>query len=97
MTSLVAPRFEIPIDDKGNRISREWYKFLVQLGNSNGTSLTSTQDVQIFQNQDSAGVEALIFSALNRLSVIDGQFLLSQDSAQKADNDLMAFWPGNAI
>lgn len=95
--TVQAPRFELPISDKSGRVTREWYKFLVQMANSLGPSLTGADDLQNFQNLDAAGVDSLAIHALTRLKAIDGQFLMSIDQPQKPDNELMAFWPGNAI
>lgn len=95
--SLQIPRFELELVDGNRRITREWYKAIVQIANSIGPSLTSVDDLQDFQNMDSAGIDALAIQALTRLQAIDGQFLMGLDQPQKPDNDLMAFWPGNAI
>jgi len=97
LSSNQPPRFELPVTDGKGRITREWYRYLVNLGNSQNNSATSSDDLQSFQNADSAGAEALALKALKRINDMDGQFLLGQDQPQKPDNDLMAFWPGNQI
>lgn len=47
MTSLVAPRFELPLVDNKGRVSREWYKFLVNLAKSVDSSPSSLDDQMI--------------------------------------------------
>lgn len=100
MSSNIPPRFELPITDNQGRVTREWYKYLVNLGNSQNNSLTSIDDVQGFLNMDSSGIEATALSALIKASAalaLDGQFLMGIDQPQKPDNDLYALWPGNTI
>lgn len=100
MSSNQPPRFELPVTDGKGRITREWYRYLVNLGNSQNNSATSSDDLQNFQNLDSAGAESIALTALNianKALANDGQFLLGQDQPQKPDNDLLAFWPGNTI
>lgn len=55
MTTISAPRYELPIvDTETGRISREWYKFLVQLGNSVSGSPTLSDDLVFLAETDDA-------------------------------------------
>lgn len=98
MTALVPPRYELPIDMAGNRITREWYKYLVILGNSIGGSTTSTDDQRLSQVTDDAALEALGLRARKEAKDALPMFLLGdQDRAIPQDTSLLAWWPGNSI
>lgn len=100
MSTNQAPRFELPVTDGKGRITREWYRYLVNLGNSQNNSATSSDDLQNAQNMDQAAGDAIALAALSKAiaaQAIDGQFLMGLDQPQKPDNDLYAFWPGNTI
>jgi hypothetical protein len=98
MTALVPPRYELPIDMAGNRITREWYKYLVILGNSIGGSTTSTDDQQLSQVTDDAAVESIALRASRDAKDALSMFLLNgDDKPQTPDASLLAWWPGNTI
>lgn len=100
MTTLIPPRYELPIvqDEKG-RISREWYKYLVLLGNSLGGSTTVGDDIQLSQVIDDASIEALALIAEKTALQAVAMFLLSEKDSQitPKDTSLLAWWPGNQI
>jgi len=102
MTQLAAPRFEVPIDEKGNRVSREWYKYLVKLGTAQNSSPTSSDDFQSVQNLDAASNDALTLSAIALAQAASASaananslvlLSLTEDQPKQPD-DLMAWWPG---
>lgn len=69
MSIANAPRYEVPIVDLSTgHISREWYKFLVQLAQSVGPSPTNTDDTVIQLNADVASVESTALSAVKATS-----------------------------
>lgn len=81
MTALIPPRYELPIDMAGNRITREWYKYLVILGNSIGSSTTSTDDQQLSQVTDDANIESMVLTAKKRADDALGSSLLQDTEA----------------
>lgn len=98
MTTLIPPRYELPIvqDDKG-RISREWYKYLVLLGNSLGGSTTVSDDIQLSQYIDDAATESEALRAQNTALQALAMFLLTEKDSQPIpkDTSLLAWWPGD--
>lgn len=94
--TVQAPRFELPISDKSGRVTREWYKFLVQMANSLGPSLTGADDLQNFQNLDSAAAESQAISANNAAKLAQSMILLlGEDQPKPPDTSLLAWWPGD--
>lgn len=94
MTALIAPRYELPlVDPETGRMSREWYKFLAQLAKSVGTSPTTSDDLQLFENTDTAAVEALALRALQ--DTRNSPYLLFEpvDQPKAVDLSLLAWWP----
>lgn len=94
--SLIPPRYELPIvmDEKG-RISREWYKYLVLLGNSVGGSTSASDDQQLSQVSDDAAVEGIALKAQADAKAAFGFLLLGDhDKPQSQDTSLLAWWPG---
>ena len=93
MSSLVAPRYELPlIDPASGRMSREWYQFLVRLSKAVGESPTSSDDVQLLDSTQSG--DAMALSALNTLSK-DILALYPLDPIPAVDTSILAWWPGD--
>lgn len=97
MASLILPRFELPLVDDQGRVSREWYKFLSQLVSAVGPSLTTSDDLQGFQNQDSASIEASVLRTA-KIALKAEAFMLfgAEDQPKSVDTTLLALWPGDS-
>jgi hypothetical protein len=93
--SLVVPRYEIGVVDKNGNMSREWYKFFALIAKSIGPSLTNSDDLQATQNVDAAAIESIANQALN---AVKSQLLLlmAPEDQPKPQDNLMAWWPGDA-
>ncbi len=93
--ALVIPRLEIDVIDKNGKMDRNWYKFFALMAKSIGPSLTNSDDLQATENTDAASAEAFALIALN--IVKQQNFLLfTQDDQPKPQDDIMAWWPGDA-
>ncbi len=89
MTSLIAPRYELPLLDPGTgQMSREWYKFFVQLAKSIGPSGTNTDDFRILES--SLPTDA----AQPPKAASESDLFGSPDLPQPPDVELLAWWPG---
>lgn len=98
MSSLIAPRYELPvIDSTTGRMSREWYKFLVLMAKSVGTSGSSTDDLQLLSQGDASQAESLAVKALKDARDAANFMLLSMESdlPKPVDLSLLAWWPGD--
>lgn len=98
MTSLTAPRYELPlIDIDTGRMTREWYKFLVQLGNSVGPSSTNTDDLRLFESMDASEAESRANKALKDAGTAISLLLYGSDDPVKSpDLSILAWWPGES-
>lgn len=93
MTSIIAPRPDQPLVGANGIVNREWYKYLVLLGNSVGPSLTAIQDVQLDAMTEDASNEAQSLRALRRAEAAEGLFLLERDAPKPPDDNIFTFWP----
>ena len=108
MTALVAPRSELPlIDPRTGLISREWFRYLVQLGRSVGNSPTLEDDVSLQVTGEAAAIEGLALSALALAKTAESDALAAQSMAQllsafpedrpvSQDMSLLGWWPGES-
>jgi len=93
--SLVVPRYEIGVVDKNGNMSREWYKFFALIAKSIGPSLTNSDDLQATQNLDAAAIESIANQALNAVKSQLWLLMTPEDQPKPQDN-IMAWWPGDA-
>lgn len=85
MTSLIVPRYELPIVDDSKRMSRDWYKFFAQLGAAIGPSLSSNDDQSLIDVSNNAAMEALGLAALRAAQ--------AAQASVPPDLSLLAYWP----
>jgi len=95
MSTLIPPRYELPIiDAQSGRMSREWYKYLVQLGNSISGSPTLASDLTNLETADSAAVEAFSLTAMGLAREAESiAWLGGEDLPKTPDVSLLAWWP----
>ncbi len=92
MTSIIAPRVDQPFTDGQGRITRDWYKYLVLLGNSVGPSLTAIQDVELNAVMDNAGQSPV--RALRKAETAEGLALLTyKPQRPPAPANVFTYWP----
>lgn len=94
MSTLLVPRYEIPIVDvRTGNMDRNWYKYFAQIGNSIGSS-TYSDDAQILDVADDAASEALSLKALRIAQNAEALFFYGVDDPKKPDDlSLLAWWP----
>ena len=95
MGSLTAPRYELKLLDESGNMSREWYKFLVNLSKAIGSSGTLADDLQTTQQIELADMAGLIAQFTQRRD--DFMLFEKPDTGKPVDNTLLALWPGSAI
>lgn len=94
MSTIIAPRYELPLLGTDGRISREWYKFLVQIANSIDRSGTSFDDLVTLQNTET--FESVVLNLQNTLANTSPLLFESLDKPQPTDSTLLALWPGES-
>lgn len=98
MSSIVPPRYELPLIEANGRISREWYKFLVLLAKSVGTSPTSSDDLQSAQNIDASSIESIATGAANAAVAASTLRLLEAvDLPIPTDASILAWYPEEPV
>lgn len=111
MTALVAPRSELPlIDPRTGLISREWFRYLVQLGRSVGNSPTLEDDLNLQVAGEAAAIDGTALSALALAKTAEADAQTAQSMANDAkllalfqeeravpqDMSLLGWWPGES-
>lgn len=95
MTSIIPPRYEIPLMEAGGRMNRDWYKYLASLGSAINFSPTSTDDAIVLASVDDAEIQAAVTKARQTADLALAQAFLSAPADQKIPDDvsLLAWWP----
>jgi len=89
MSTLIPPRYELPIiDARTMQMSREWYKFLVQLAQAVGGSTSGTEDVQLDALSAITAAESLALAPKSGVSLFE-----PSDPPRIPDVSLLAWWP----
>jgi hypothetical protein len=96
MSSLIAPRSELSIiDPRTGLVTREWYRYLVQLGKSLGASPTLEDDLNVQLATATADVEATALTALKASQdALASTLFQDLDKPTPPDMSLLAWWPG---
>ena len=91
MSTLIPPRYELPIlDPRTGQMSREWYKFLVQLAQAAGGSTSGVQDARLESEMNSPEDLALTaLSATHRQTAL----LLEPVDLPKPKPQILEYWP----
>lgn len=104
MTALVAPRSELPlIDPRTGLISREWFRYLVQLGRSVGNSPTLEDDLALQVAGEASGIEGTALTALSIAKTASDGATFAQlmtafpeERQPPQDMSLLGWWPGES-